>query len=394
MKRIAVVVFTNYDRDIRVIRETESLREFGYDPHVFCCVIRKGEEKKTYKRNGIKINKMADLLWYVPKNLAPIKAFYQMKKIVLDEPVGFAAIHCHDVNAALVGYAVSKELSIPLICDFHELFVDYLKDPGIRHKIIRPIVLHLLGRCWEFIGKRIASRSQAFITVNGALASIYSKRWRLTQRPIILHNYSSSTLPKKSLHRAYFRRKYSISPKRKVLIFQGGLNSDKGIDVILDAFHDQQEFSVVFLGEGALRPLIEQYCRIYAGKFFWHHAVPAKDVILYTRCADAGLAPIGDQKQNHVFSTPNKVFEYLAAGIPFVCTALPEMSKIAADSGAGIAVPVGDAKALYAAACQIFESADKYRMLCRLARESFKRKYCWEKESGLLKELYKKLLGE
>jgi glycosyltransferase involved in cell wall biosynthesis len=316
-----------------------------------------------------------------------------MKRLILDDPLGFDAVHCHDANAALVGYFVSRKLSIPLVCDYHELFMDYLSPHGARKGIIKLLALLVIDRIWQAAARAIATRADAFITVNDSLASIYSKKWRLPRPPLVLHNYSSSDPGKKNFDPNYLRSKLGISPHRRLLIFQGSLFYDKGVEVILKAFQDQEEFAVVFLGEGALRLLIEQYSKLCEGSFYWHPPVPAEDLLAYTRCADAGLAPIGDSKPNHIYSSPNKVFEYLAAGIPFVCTDLPEMARIASESGAGIVVPVGNPAALLEATRELFSSESRQKAYGKLARESFRGKYCWEKESGRLRDLYQRLLG-
>ncbi len=391
MKKIAVILFNNYDRDLRVIREVQSLRAEGYIPTVFCSTNNEGDEKKEYKRNGIRVVKIVDWLPYVIKNPLKFAPYFKLKRIILQYPEKFDLIHCHDLNASIVGYALVKKMKIPLVCDFHELFIDYL----IHHKPnrLKKYVLSVYDNIWSSIGKKILRSSTAFITVNNSLAEIYQDQWKLDNDPIVLYNYSSRKIrPSINLQKNYFRDKYAISKETRVLIFQGSLFYDKGIEVILDAFCEQDKYAVVFLGMGALVEKINYFARTYPGRFFYHCAVPGENLLSYTKCADAGLAPIGFIKNNHLFSSPNKVFEYIAAGIPFVCSDLPEMRKIVKDTEAGFIVPPNNPKELLKGVERIFYNKNDQKMRAA-ARKAFKEKYSWEIEQNKLIEVYRNILG-
>lgn len=389
MKKIAVLVYNNYDRDLRVIRETEALKNQGYQPVVFCSINKPDEEKIIYEKRGIKVIRMVDRLPYIFKNPFKLKPFYEMKKIILNYPERFNFIHCHDLNASLVGYTISKKLKIPFICDFHELFINYFVH--YKKNIIKKAILFIFNLFWTFLAKKIVREAEAFITVNNSLSRLYSTKWKLKKEPVVIHNYNSiRNNTNKIIEEGYLRKKYIIPDSKKILIFQGTLFYDKGIEVILSAFRKQEKYVIVFIGMGVLKEKIEQYAKLYTGIYYYHPPVAAEDLLEYTKCADAGLAPIGISKKNHFYSSPNKVYEYIAAGIPFVCTDLPEMSKIVKESNVGIVVEPDNPQALYEGVEELFQ-AENYEIMKNAAKDAFSKKYSWEKEESKLIQLFEQM---
>ncbi len=388
-RRIAILVFSNYDNDMRVIRETETLNDRGFNPVVFCSTDKKNEKKGVYYRNSVKVVKAVDRLPYIIKRPRDLLPFFRLINVVCNYPEKFDVLHCHDVNASLIGNFLAKKLRIPLICDFHELFIDYLTHH--EKNALKMLILFLFNRFWENVGRNAVRYARSFITVNDSLSAIYRVRWRLKHDPLVIHNYSSKKRKAKgSIEDDYFRKLFNIPTDKRLLIFQGTLFYDKGVEVILKAFQKQKKYAVVFLGMGALTGLIKKYCRIYPDIFYYHDPVPASELVQYTKCADAGLAPIGNRKKSHIYSSPNKVYEYLAAGIPFICSRLPEMEKIVRESQTGIAVNPNNPAALFEGTERLFSDRN-YPMMKKNAQKAFIEKYCWEIEEKKLIDFYRNL---
>ena len=60
--------------------------------------------------------------------------------------------------------------------------------------------------------------------------------------------------------------------------------------------------------------------------------VPLEALLSYTAQADIGVSLLEDSCENHRLALPNKLFEYLAAGLPVVVSNLPEAGR----PGAGV----------------------------------------------------------
>ena len=91
-----------------------------------------------------------------------------------------------------------------------------------------------------------------------------------------------------------------------------------------------------------------------ADRVHFRPSVPIAQVLAYTRQADVGVSLLEDTCENHRLALPNKVFEYLAAGVPAVASDLPELRRLR-DSGVALALadpadPASVARAVTAAA--------------------------------------------
>jgi glycosyltransferase involved in cell wall biosynthesis len=64
--------------------------------------------------------------------------------------------------------------------------------------------------------------------------------------------------------------------------------------------------------------------------------MPWEEMMSYTRSCDAGLSLDKDTCINQRYSLPNKLFDYISAGIPVIASPLPEVSALVAEFGCGI----------------------------------------------------------
>ena len=56
--------------------------------------------------------------------------------------------------------------------------------------------------------------------------------------------------------------------------------------------------------------------------------VPQEKLLIHTRCATLGVIPFQFVGLNNYYATPNKLFEYIAAGLPVVASNFPELKRI------------------------------------------------------------------
>ena len=85
-------------------------------------------------------------------------------------------------------------------------------------------------------------------------------------------------------------------------------------------------------------------------------AVPPDDLLAWVVSADVVAMPIQPTTLNHRLTTPNKLFEAMAAGVPVVASDLPGMADIVRESGRGLLVDPTDPHGIAAAISRILDA--------------------------------------
>ena len=82
------------------------------------------------------------------------------------------------------------------------------------------------------------------------------------------------------------------------------------------------------------------------------------------------------------------MFEYMAAGLPFVCSDFPLWSKFAEESGAGFCVDPSDNGAIRNAIQRLLNDRKLAEKMGRQGRECVTAYYSWANEEKKLIDLY------
>ena len=116
------------------------------------------------------------------------------------------------------------------------------------------------------------------------------------------------------------------------------------------------------------------------------------DILMkYTKSADAGLSLDNSTNLNYRFSLPNKLFDYISAGIPIIATDLPEVSKILKEYTCGLLITRPDPEEI---SIVVKKLRDDKVLLSELKHNSViaSKSINWEKESQKIKDLYNSII--
>jgi glycosyltransferase involved in cell wall biosynthesis len=94
---------------------------------------------------------------------------------------------------------------------------------------------------------------------------------------------------------------------------------------------------------------------------------------------------------NHEFSQPNKLFEYMAAGIPVVASDFQLWKDIIEPTACGITVKPDSAKEIANAINKLYVDQQLSESMGQAGREAIVDKYSWEREGVVLLNAYKEL---
>jgi glycosyltransferase involved in cell wall biosynthesis len=285
----------------------------------------------------------------------------------------------NDLDTLLPNFLVSKLKHLTLVYDSHEFFTGV---PEIQN---RPFVKWV----WKTIEKSIFPQLEYVITVSETIASLYNKMYRV--KPLVVRNIS-----KNADHITPFsREELGVATDDLLLIIQGtGINIDKGAEELIDAVNSSDGVALLVVGSGDVVPQLKQQVRELnlGNKIKFIQSVPWETLLKYTKSADIGMCLEKDTNLNYRYSLPNKLFDYIAAGIPVIASDLPETGKIIRENGLGIIIENVTAEQISKILSELRGNPVKLAELRRNAVATSVN-LNWEIESKKVREFYNKVLS-
>jgi glycosyltransferase involved in cell wall biosynthesis len=121
--------------------------------------------------------------------------------------------------------------------------------------------------------------------------------------------------------------------------------------------------------------------------------VPPSELLEWTASADVTVMAIQPSSLNHHYTTPQKLFESLAAGVPVVASDLPGMAGIVRANGVGLTVDPTSPPAIAAAIRELLDAPDDERQAMRERVLAVAHaRYNWEAQVETLMGVYARLV--
>jgi len=284
-----------------------------------------------------------------------------------------------DLDTLLPNYLISKLKRLPLVYDSHEYFTGV---PEIQNR-------HFVKWVWKSIERQLFPQLKYVMTVSDSIASQYEKEYGL--RPVVVRNCSGNSDEIKT----FSRKELDINDDHLLLILQGtGINIDRGGSELIDAVNFTDSVSLLIVGDGDQLMFLKEKVSILGltDRIKIIPKCPWITLMRYTRSADAGLSLDKNSNLNYQFSLPNKLFEYISAGIPVIATDLQEISKIINEFNCGILISEPSPVAISNA---IISLRDNRELLIRLKHNSVtaSKSVNWENESLKVVNLYESIIN-
>lgn len=183
--------------------------------------------------------------------------------------------------------------------------------------------------------------------------------------------------------------------KRKALlplaIYQGGFSKGRGLTDIIDAAHilrGQWRFALRGWGpaEAEIRARIDAlFPEGDPERPELLPPLPYWELPYWTATADIGLIPYMPGPINHMIATPNKLYEYPAAGLPVLASDLPSVRSSLNESGAGWVVSGSSAEQL---AGRLGSLTEGQLLDTRRAAMAFAKRQDWARHAKQLVSVY------
>jgi glycosyltransferase involved in cell wall biosynthesis len=231
-------------------------------------------------------------------------------------------VHAHSLPVLPLAARLARRAGARLVYEPHELETETAGSKGLRRVAARLTERHFV------------TRADLIITVSETIAEWYRTTYG---RPdiAVVRNIPSGMQSHAHPRGPRLRERLGIADDAIVFLYQGGLWPNRLIDVYLTAFRDMPlQCHLVFMGAGELAPMIREASR-KTPRIHYLPAVPPAEVLDFTCGADVGLCGVDPVCLSYRYSLPNKIFEYLAAGVPFVAYPLPELVRLVDRYGCG-----------------------------------------------------------
>lgn len=308
-RRAIVSVINDLSTDQRVARSCDVLTELGYE------VLLVGREQKNSQPLAPRVyacKRMKLLFEQGPQ----FYFFFNLRLFVVLLFRKADVLLANDLDTLGPNYLVAKLKGIPLVYDSHEIFceVPELQANPSKKKI------------WESLEKRIVPKLKYGITVNESIAAYFKEKYKTPF--IAVRNIPDYRKP----DGIKIRKDLALPEDRKIIILQGaGINVQRGAEELVEAFrYLDQRYLLLIVGSGDVIGQLKNNVKRFGLE---QHVVfvdkmPATELRQYTLNADLGVTIDKDTNLNYHFSLPNKVFDYIHAGIPVLASRLPEIEKL------------------------------------------------------------------
>ena len=221
----------------------------------------------------------------------------------------------NDLDTLLPNYLVHNIKRIPIVYDSHEYFT------ATPELVERPKV----QRIWKWIEKSIVPKLKNCITVNGSIANLFEQEYRVPFR--VVRNIPRQRENNVTVTRADL----GLPENKKIVLLQGsGINVQRGAEEAVESMQYIDNALLLIIGGGDVLPVLKKMVNALSLKqkvVFVSRQTP-ENLAGYTANADIGLTIDKDTNINYRFSLPNKLFDFIYAGIPVLATPLVELKNI------------------------------------------------------------------
>jgi glycosyltransferase involved in cell wall biosynthesis len=286
----------------------------------------------------------------------------------------------NDLDTLPANFLAAKLKNIPLVYDSHEYFT------GVPELINRPKV----QRIWKKIESYCLPKVDYAITVNESIAKLFKEEYNKDFD--VIRNVPLITKPFLS-ERENLRRELGLPINKKILILQGaGINIDRGAEELVAAMSYLPDYLLLIVGGGDvigdLRKIVSE--KNLKERVLFIAKQPIEILRKYTAASNLGVTLDKANNINYKLSLPNKLFDYIHAGVPVLSSDLPELKRIVVGYDIGKISTDHDPKNISKVIEEMFSSEEqikKWEANTVIAAKELN----WDKEKERLLSIFKKI---
>ena len=357
-------VHTRYD--VRIfLKECTSIANAGYNVSL---VVADGKGDEIVE--GIRIYDVGKPESRIQRMLFSTKKIFK-KALSLNTSI----YHFHDPELIPTGLKLKKK-GFKVIFDAHEDLPKQLLSKPYLTKTLRKSLSKLI----EQFEKKTCNRFDAIVT---ATPFIREKFLKINSDTIDINNFPLlNELIKETTN----------SANKKNICYIGGITKIRGIKELVTAIGLMESETQLVLcgdfGEIELKKEVENlsgWSKVQYLEFVDRSKI--REVLSHSIAGIVTFLP----EPNHIESQPNKMFEYMSAGLPIICSNFPLWKQIVEENKCGICVDPLNPQEISAAIDFLANNPETAQKMGRNGRTAVEQYYNWELEEKKLLELYSKI---
>jgi glycosyltransferase involved in cell wall biosynthesis len=303
----------------------------------------------------------------------------------------FDVLHCHDHWMLDLGRRIKRlKPWVRLVYDSHELFRHWPLNLGPRVGLSVRLKARVVRAYCVWRERANARAIDRLVTVNESLARELSSHFRLSAPPIVVRNIPSARAvegPDRTVRDAL-----GIHEDRRILVCIGARlhRFTLNLEQVMGELQGRADVAVVLIA--ADHSDLEAYARArdYQNVYF-HPFVSPEEVLTKLSGCDVGLVSTWNKRDlSYWYALDNKLFDYVAAGLPVLATAQPEYRAVVEEYRIGVCVNPENPGAYAHGLTRILDEYARWKTSVLRAREEL----TWDREKRRLLHLYRTLAHE
>lgn len=375
--------------EARLMRDAVALAEAGFDVTI---IDIENDPARALEEDiqGVHFKHIYMPGWYVStrfKPFFPLKLAWVLVRCIRHQLryAPFDLFHVHVEKAFLAGYIAARLQRKPLIFDSPDL---PFSDP---HLLRSPI----LKRLSEGLLKRLIIYCRQIITASPFYAREIQKNYPDAAITVIYNVPVYREVQKTTRLHAYLQ----LDPQVRIALYQGNIQPDRELERLVYAAHFlDPDVVIVMMGKGfrdtpvRLQQLIEQQQVQDRVKII--PPVPYNELLDWTAAADIGLTLFSpDYSKSIRYTLPNKLFEYLMAGLPVLSAPLDAIAEVVNTEQVGYVIASLEPEEIAHGINTLLTDSQALATMQHNALTVAREKFNWNTESRKLIRLYDELLA-
>ncbi|MFF4878504.1 glycosyltransferase family 4 protein [Micromonospora sp. NPDC000668] len=228
--------------------------------------------------------------------------------------------------AGLSGCVVATLRRTPFVLEVRDLWPRVLVDMGTLAET------SLAYRALERLERFLYQRSDRVVIMAPGVRAAIEGKGVAPEKIVFIPNAADPDDFVPSADRDELRRRYRFT--RRTAVYAGAHGPANGLDLLLAAAKAVPEIDVVLVGSGVEKPRL-QAAALGIRNVRFLDPVPKTEIPDLLHAADVGVHVLADVELFRAGVSPNKVFDYMAAGLPIVTNSPGTVGDLVmgADSG-------------------------------------------------------------